>query len=72
VSSLYSRFVGTNESDERIAEKKIVFAIIEAPRHLVEIGLQVFRGDSMPRTHNPALEKLEGNSTVSPIPIYSG
>jgi hypothetical protein len=44
---LVFEFFGVDESNERIAEKKIVFGIVE-PSHFVEVSLQVFCGDSMP------------------------
>ena len=36
-----------------------VLAAIESKRHFGAVGLQVFRADSMPGTHDAALEKRE-------------
>ena len=48
-----------NESQHRIAKEVRVLAIIEPPRHFIQVGLQVFCGNFMPRANDAALQKRE-------------
>lgn len=48
-----------NEFQHRVAKQVRILTIVEAPRHFVKVGREVFCGDSMPSSHNPALEQTE-------------
>jgi hypothetical protein len=52
-----------NQLNERIAEKELTFAIIEAEAHFVWISREMFRRDFMPCSHNAALEQGKALST---------
>lgn len=58
---------GKNQLDKRIAEKELIFAVIEAEAHFVKIGWEMFRRDFMPRTHNTALGNRGTDETFSDI-----
>src|SRR5690348_1203021 len=48
---------GVDKFQYRIAEKIGVFAIVKSEAHFVQIGREMLDADSMPRSHNAALEK---------------
>src|SRR6266404_1078383 len=49
-----------NQFDERIAEKELILAIIEAEAHFVKVGWEMLRRDFMPRAHNASFEQRKG------------
>lgn len=49
-----------NEFQHRIPEQERILAVVKPPCHFVEVGSQVFRADSVPRSHNAALQEREG------------
>lgn len=49
-----------NEFQQRVAEQERVLSVLESPRHLVEIGLQVLCRNPMPRSDDATLQKREG------------
>lgn len=49
-----------NESEHGIPKQIRVFSVVKAPCHFVQVGLQVFRRDFVPRPNDPALEQREG------------
>src|SRR4029077_7430965 len=51
--------VRVNQFQHGIAEKERVLAVIKPPRHFVKVGREMFRRDSMPRSHDAALEQRE-------------
>src|SRR6266481_360778 len=57
---LVLQIVGCNEPKQCVTEKKRVLAIVEAPGHFVKVSGKMLRRNTMPCSHNPALEKREG------------
>ena len=51
------KVIGSNEFEHGVTKQKRVFAVIETPRHFVEVGRQMLCGNTMPRTDNAALEQ---------------
>src|SRR2546427_12248115 len=49
-----------NEFYERIAEKELILAVIEAETHFVQISREMVRRDFMPRAHNATFEQRKG------------
>ncbi len=48
-----------NESEHGVAEQEWVFAIVESPRHFVQICGEMLRGNTVPCAHNAPLEQRE-------------
>lgn len=48
-----------NESKHGVTEQKWVLAIVESPRHLVQIRGKMLRGNTVPRAHNAPFEQRE-------------
>jgi len=55
---------------ESVAKKVRVLTVVEPEAHLVKVGLQMLCANTMPRTHNPALEQRESGfyAFLSPRP----
>ena len=51
---------GQNQFDERVAEKKLILAVVEAEAHFIKVSREMLRRDFMPCPNNAALEKREG------------
>jgi len=50
-----------DQPGQRIVEKELIFAVVKPEAHFVKVRGEMLRGDSMPRTHNAALELLAAN-----------
>lgn len=48
-----------DEFQRRIAEQEQVLTVIKPPRHFVRVGRLMLCGDTMPRSHDAALEPGE-------------
>src|SRR5712692_7319371 len=51
--------VGMNEFKHRIPKQERVLPVIESPRHFIKVGCQMLCRYTMPRSHDPALQKRE-------------
>jgi hypothetical protein len=51
-----------NQFEHRVPKQVWILAVVEAPRHFVKVGRQMFCRHTMPCSHNPALRSCEATS----------
>jgi len=51
------KVVGVDQSQQRVPKQEIVVSVVEAPRHFVQIGLEMFERNLVPRPYNAALQE---------------